>query len=136
MSVSIQQAQEIHSIFIEIYGILTNISIATRQIEQKAPTINRHISQLREIEYILFRVTASLQMLGLPKNINHAIELMQKLILMARMAQFTIRMLQATTTFGLSEILNLGMMTFAMGTTMAMTGYDILTYDSIRGIEE
>jgi len=85
VSIAVQQAQEIHSIFQEIYGLLTQMSVATRQLAEEAPRAavsgGRALMILRQVERIALRVLVLLKDMGLPPDVEKAVAILSKLVM-------------------------------------------------------
>ena len=74
-------------------------------VENKALTVRAEVGHvegdLRELEYIFYRLSSLLQRMGLPKEVNDVIEKIQKMILVARIAHSALILLESSTPYGL-----------------------------------
>jgi hypothetical protein len=122
---SLGEAQALYNALEEIEVLINNIEQQTLRME------GAHVlGNMREVEYILFRVTSLMGRLGLPKQVDAAINKLQHLILVARMLHSTLRYLESGTTFGLI----VGILTFAGSLVAASSmGNNTISYD-MRGL--
>lgn len=88
----------------QLYANLQRILELLGQVQVKAETVRLeavHVSGvLREAEYIAYRVTSILSRIGLPKEIDRAIMLIQRMVLVIRMLETSLRYMMATTPYG------------------------------------
>lgn len=82
----------------ELPGLLAQLKEAEEmlnRVEIKADTLKVemiHVTgNLREVEYILYRVTSLMGRMGLPPEIDRAINLLQRTILVARLLHTTVK---------------------------------------------
>jgi hypothetical protein len=92
-------------------GMPSNIEDATRKIETLRVETAHATGELRELEYLFYRTTSIFRRMGLPEDVNRALGLLQRMILVARMVHTTMIFLEMSTPYG---------WTLAMITTVAM----------------
>jgi hypothetical protein len=89
---------------LQLYSTLQEISVLLNNITIKVETLRAEAGHargdLREVEYIIYRVTSLLRRMGLPAEIDQAIDKVQKLIFAVRVLHTTIILLESTSNFG------------------------------------
>lgn len=122
---SLAETQEIMQVVQEIMRLLDGVEIKTTKITEKAPQLEKTVDTFRELERLALRYLTLSQKLGLPSDINQAIEVISRLIVMAKMLQIAYGMM---TGGGLGVLIGI-----AGVTTVALSGLDMVGYDSMRG---
>jgi len=112
---SLAEIQALHSSLQQISDILGKIDRQVDTVHEKTP---RTITEVREIEYIFYRVSSILQRMGLPPQIDQAINQIQKLIMIIRMLTSLMRFIQMFSVYG-------GIMAFLSAFGMALTMQDM-----------
>jgi hypothetical protein len=88
----------------ELYSTLQEIDVMLSKIEVRTVTLKTEVGhgagQLREFEYILYRTTALLSRMHLPKEIDSAISMLQRMIITVRILHSSMIMLESTTPYG------------------------------------
>jgi len=88
----------------ELYSILQEICVMVDKFEVKTETLRMEtehaIGNLREVEYLLYRTVSLLGRLGLPPDIDKAIQIIQRMILTIRMLHTTLIFAQMGTPYG------------------------------------
>jgi hypothetical protein len=89
----------------ELYSTLQEIDVMLGRLEVKTSTLRattvHAIGGLREVEYLFYRLSSLLSRLGLPPEVDDAINKIQRMILMIRILHTTMIFLQTDTTYGL-----------------------------------
>lgn len=89
---------QIYSTLQEILVLLNNVQIKTETLRVESV---HTVGEVRELEYIFYRVTSLMGRMGLPPEIDKAISQIQRMILIMRMMQTTMTLLMASTPYGL-----------------------------------
>jgi len=88
----------------QLISALQDCQVLVANIEGRTQSIRGEFGhargELREVEYIFYRITSLMARMGLPKEIDKAIQMLQKLILTLRMLHTMIMYMEATTNFG------------------------------------
>jgi hypothetical protein len=89
----------------QVYSVLQEIDVILGKLEVKTNTLRTEtvhvVGALREVEYMFYRISSLLSRLGLPPEVDEAINKIQRLILMIRLLHTTMIFLQTDTTYGL-----------------------------------
>jgi len=115
----------------ELPGLIAQLKeceLLLDRVEVKAETVRVEVGhtrgELREAEYILFRVTSLLGRMGLPPEIDRAIYVVQKLIFTVRMLHYSMMMLEIATPYGwIMFLVGMGGMAITMGSGQILEGY-------------
>jgi hypothetical protein len=118
---SMGEIQQVHEMLIKIDALLTSIETKTESVDKKTKSISGRGSELKEVEYIFYRVTSLMRRMGLPEDVNKAITTLQHAILTVRILTTAIYYLQATTPYGQLMAI-VGLATFAF-TVVDTIGY-------------
>ena len=94
---SLGEIQQLYSNLQEIDVLLNNITAKTDKLKVEAGHAR---GELREVEYIFYRLTSLLGRMGLPKEIDHAIMILQRLILTIRILHSALIFMQMGTPYG------------------------------------
>lgn len=78
----------------------SNIEEAKHDVESLRADIDRAYGQLRELEYLFYRITSIMGRMGLPKDIDAAIARMQRMMLTIRMLHSTMIYLERGSPYG------------------------------------
>ncbi len=90
--------QQLYSNLQQIDDLLGKVQVKTETLR----TETAHASgELREIEYLFYRVTSLMGRMGLPPEMDRAIMLIQRMVLMVRMLHSAIMLMEMTTPYGL-----------------------------------
>jgi hypothetical protein len=117
----------------ELPGLISQLNECMEmlnKVEAKASTVRAEYGEvrgeLRELEYISYRVISLMGRMGLPEDVQRSIQLIQRLILIARMLHTVMILLN---TEGMGTII--GLITLA-GTFVTIAGIGS-PYDDNRG---
>lgn len=94
---SLGEATELFQSLAEIDKLLSQIQIKTNTLHAEMP---HTLGNLREIEYLLYRTSSLLGRLGLPPELDKAIMIVQRMILMIRMLHSAIILAESSTPYG------------------------------------
>jgi hypothetical protein len=78
----------------------SNIQEATAQVDKLRANFGQCRGELREVEYILYRTVSVINRLGLPPEVDQAIQKLERLIMIIRMLHTTFALLELTTPEG------------------------------------
>lgn len=88
----------------ELYGTLQEIDVLLGKLAVKTETVKTEaghaVGQVREVEYIFYRLTSLMSRMGLPPQIDSAIQKLQKMVLTIRMLHTAFILLESTTPYG------------------------------------
>ena len=88
----------------EAFDLLQQIDVMLYNISRHAGTLKTEVGEavgaLREAEYIFYRFSSLLIKMGLPPDMQKAIQVAQRLILTIRMLHSAIMLLNTTTPYG------------------------------------
>jgi hypothetical protein len=112
---SLAETQQIFDLLVKIDAILNGIEVKTEQLEKSSPKIKGEIDSFNQLERIALRYLAVARQMGLPDNVQTAINILTRLIVIIRMAQITLMNLATGGTYGtLIAISGFLMTTFAI----------------------
>jgi len=94
------EIQQVHEMLIKIDSLLSSIETKTESVDKKTERISGRGSELKEIEYIFYRVSSIMRRMGLPEDIDRAITQLQKAILTVRMLTTALYYLESGTPYG------------------------------------
>ena len=97
---SLSEAQQIYQTCIQIDALLDKIESKMSKTEEKTARVIFYKDDLREIEYIFYRVTSLMARMGLPPEIDRAISQLQRLIVTIRALTMTMHYFQMATPAG------------------------------------
>lgn len=93
--------KSLEPIFAEVKMELpSNIQEATAQVDKLRANFGQCRGELREVEYILYRTVSVINRLGLPPEVDQAIQKLERLIMIIRMLHTTFALLELTTPEG------------------------------------
>jgi hypothetical protein len=93
--------KSLEPIFAEVKMELpSNIQEATAQVDKLRANFGQCRGELREVEYILYRTVSLINRLGLPPEVDQAIQKLERLIMIIRMLHTTFALLELTTAEG------------------------------------
>jgi hypothetical protein len=119
---SLSQTRELLSILIEINAILKNVTVKTKEIEQKTSVVKENLINFRELERVALRYLVLSRRIGLPEDAARATEMLSRIIILIRMAQMSYHALMLGTPVGfLMGIASIGLTSFATFDTMQGT---------------
>jgi hypothetical protein len=88
----------------QLYSNLQEIELFISKIQIKTETLRvesvHAVGEVRELEYVFYRVTGLMGRMGLPPEVDRAIHVLQRMILIARMLHTTIMMMEMSTPYG------------------------------------
>jgi hypothetical protein len=114
--------QSLNQMFQEVgMDMPSNIQEATEQVDRLRANFSECRGELREVEYLFYRMTSLINKLGLPEDVQQAIQILQRLILTIRMMHSAIILLTSMTPYG--EILGT-IATISAFATMGDTMYE------------
>jgi hypothetical protein len=93
---SLSETQQIYEILTQIDAILKGINLATEKLEQKAPAVQRSTNEFRQLERLALRYLVLAKRLGLPPEIDNAVQQISQMIIAIRMAQRSIQALSVS----------------------------------------
>jgi hypothetical protein len=115
IKMSLAETQQIFDLLVKIDAILNGIEVKTEQLEKSSPKIKGEIDSFNQLERIALRYLAVARQMGLPDNVQTAINILTRLIVIIRMAQITLMNLATGGTYGtLIAISGFLMTTFAI----------------------
>jgi hypothetical protein len=89
----------------EIYATLQEIDVMLGKMDVKIESLKVEAghctSEAREAEYIFYRLTSLMTRMGLPPQINQAMQKIERMILIIRMMHSAFIFLESTTPYGL-----------------------------------
>jgi len=115
--------QSLNQMFQEVgMDMPSNIQEATEQIDKLRANFGQCRGELREVEYILYRTTSLMSRLGLPPEVDYAIQKLERLIMITRMVHSAIALFEMSTPEGwiLSIISGIGAVLSATGLIVEM----------------
>lgn len=107
--------------------MLFNMSLKVGTLKVEA---GHAAGELREVEYILFRTISILRRMGLPENVQQAIQILAHLVLVTRLAHTAFIMMQSMTPYGW---ITAGISLASAGITIAATSGMLPMGDTIYG---
>jgi hypothetical protein len=118
---SLGEAREIYNYLERINNLLDRAEAKTNKLKVEA---SHATGRLREMEYVLFRITSLLRRMGLSDEVNTAIQRLQNLILVIRMVHSALMYLEAGTPYGwIIGGVTLAASLFPLATSMEMRGH-------------
>jgi hypothetical protein len=91
------EIQQLYSNLQEIDQLIGKLQLRTETLRTES---GHAVGNLREMEYIFYRLTALFQRMHLPPNIASAISLLQHMILTVRVLHSAMIMLETSTPYG------------------------------------
>ena len=116
------EIREAYDLLTQIDRLLADIELKINRIEGQAPALERNLGSFRQLERLALRWLVLARHMGLPEDVDSAINKIAKLIVMLRMAQMSLNMLMmgnpVTAAIGFA-----GMMTTLVSASDVMAGY-------------
>lgn len=100
----------------EIMKLLNGVEIKTEKIQKDMPQTTRGLQTFRELERVALRYVALAQRIGVPTEVEKAMDVFSKLIILITMAHMSMNMLMRGTPAGwLMGIAGVAMTAMSMG---------------------
>ena len=113
---SLSETQEIMSVLQEIMALLNNVEFKTKKINDELPKTKNTLNTFRELERVVLRYVTLARKIGLPDDIDKAMNVVTQLIILLTMAQMSMNMLMRGTPAGvLMGIAGVGLTAMSMG---------------------
>jgi hypothetical protein len=103
---SLAEVQQVYQLLEKINDRLAEIDARTEAVGVRVRSISLR-NELRELEYLSFRVVSILGRLGLPPEIDKAVQVIQRLILAIRMLQTATAWLLVATPTGYTQAMGI-----------------------------
>ena len=100
----------------ELINLLSNVEAKTEKINNDLPKTKNTLGTFRELERVVLRYMVLAKRIGVSDDINKAIDIVSRLILLLTMAQMSMNMLMRGTPTGiLMGIAGVGLTALSMG---------------------
>jgi hypothetical protein len=119
---SLAQTQELMRTMQELMTLLNGVETKTAKITADMPQTKQTLAPFGQLERVAVRYLALAKRMGLPEDATRAIDMLSRLVVMARMARISINLLMVGTPFGWG----LGIAGLAM-TTMSLVDFGMNT---------
>jgi hypothetical protein len=97
---SLAQTQELMRTMQELMTLLNGVEARTAKITSDMPQTKQSLATFSQLERVAVRYLALAKRMGLPDNVTQAVDVLSRLVVMARMAQMSFDMLMMGTPFG------------------------------------
>lgn len=109
---SLAETQQIMQVLQEIIAILDKVDIKATKVTNDLPKIKRTLTTFRELERLALRYLALTRKMGLPDDVEKQIEVLAKIVVLARMAQISLGLMSGNplqVMIGFGGVLTMGM---------------------------
>jgi hypothetical protein len=97
---SLSETQEIMQFLQEIMALLNNVEFKTKKLNSEMPQTSRGLATFRELERVALRYVALARRIGVPTEVEKAMDAFSKLIILITMAHMSMNMLMRGTPAG------------------------------------
>ena len=117
---SLAETQQLFNVLTEIDRLLSDIQVKQNQINRDLPRTKESLKTFTQLEQVALRYIALSRRLGLPDDVNRAIDVLARLVTTVRMAQLSIGLLLSSNPLtAAAGIASLGLTAFSMGDMLA-----------------
>jgi hypothetical protein len=99
-NMSLAETQELMATMKELTALLSGVEAKTDDLIAKTPKIEETATTFRQAERIALRYLAIARRIGLPDQIGQATQVIAELLVMIRMLQMSLTMLELSTPYG------------------------------------